>query len=129
MNLYILRLKTEFSAAHRLVNYPGVCNNIHGHNFKVKIKVAASKLDESGMAIDMLELKQKLQSVVSPYDHTTLNNKAPFNRLNPTSENLAFTFYNKLKKILPVNCRLMEITVQESDAFAVSFSENNQEIP
>ena len=121
--MFILTLKSEFSAAHRLVNYPGVCSNIHGHNWKVEIKVATDELDESGMAIDLTLLQDKLQKVILPFDHQTINKIEPFDKLNPTSENISYYFFQQFKKELPNEIRLVELTVKESDTFSATYSQ------
>ncbi|MGD9343567.1 MAG: 6-carboxytetrahydropterin synthase, partial [Desulfuromonadales bacterium] len=45
-------IKTSFAAAHNLINYQGDCENLHGHNWRVEVTVAAEKLDNAGLGID-----------------------------------------------------------------------------
>ena len=121
--MYSMILKTEFAAAHRLVGYPGVCRHIHGHNWKVEIRVTGESLNDAGMVMDMVELKKIVDEVIHPFDHTEINIVPPFDTVNPTSENMAHYFFNELKRKLPLSMRVAEVTVQESDNFAVKYSE------
>jgi 6-pyruvoyltetrahydropterin/6-carboxytetrahydropterin synthase len=46
----------EFPYGHRLLNYRGACANLHGHNGKAEIVVAAAALDERSMVADFLAI-------------------------------------------------------------------------
>ena len=50
--MYTLKVEGAFEAAHRVVNYPGKCDRLHGHNWKVEAVVRGTKLDELGMLVD-----------------------------------------------------------------------------
>ena len=50
--MYRLTIQTSFAAAHNLLQYQGDCENLHGHNWKVDVTVAARELDKSGLGID-----------------------------------------------------------------------------
>ena len=95
--MYQITVEDHFDAAHGLRGYKGKCETIHGHRFKVAVKITAFELDEIGMAYDFTMLKQKLGEILSRFDHTTLNDIPPFDEINPSSENIAVTVYNELK--------------------------------
>ena len=59
--MYHLTIKTHFAAAHRLVNYQGDCENLHGHNWNVEVTVNARELDAAGLGIDFKILKKSLK--------------------------------------------------------------------
>jgi 6-pyruvoyltetrahydropterin/6-carboxytetrahydropterin synthase len=92
--------ETEFSAAHSLREYKGRCENLHGHNWKVRLQVAAKELDSLGMVIDFQELKRILAVVTGRLDHQNLNNIEPFHQINPTSENIAKYICQETSKML-----------------------------
>ena len=57
-------------------------------------------------------LKSILGEILAKYDHTNLNEVPPFNRINPSSENIAATVYKELKKKLtgaPVSLDNIEV--------------------
>ena len=88
----------DFDAAHSLRGYKGKCEALHGHRFKVVATVTGNKLDEIGLAYDFTKLKKHISEILAKYDHTNLNDVPPFDRINPSSENIAATIYDELKK-------------------------------
>lgn len=123
--MYQLVVKGQFSAAHRLVQYPGACARIHGHNWKVKATMAGDKLDALGMVFDMMALQSILQECLDQFDHHMINEVAPFDQLNPSSENLAHFIYHWMKKRLPEPVQIVQVEVAENDEFSVAYSETN----
>lgn len=122
--MYKISVEDHFDAAHALRGYKGKCEMLHGHRFRVVVKVTASKLDDIGLAYDFTELKAKLKIVLERFDHTTLNDIPPFDKINPSSENIASTIYNELKTALkeaPVE--LVAVGVWESPNSGVEYSE------
>ncbi len=98
--MYEITSEVSFSAAHRLKNYKGPCENLHGHNWLVRATVRCAKLDISGIGIDFKVLKKKLSEIVDEFDHCDLNTVLEIVDLNPSSENLAHYIYDKLKMSL-----------------------------
>ena len=110
--MYAITVEMDFDAAHSLRGYKGKCEALHGHRFKVVASVKGNKLDEIGLAYDFTLLKKHLGKILAKYDHTNLNDVSPFNRINPSSENIAATIYDKLKKKLagaPVSLDKVEV--------------------
>ncbi|MFC1915643.1 6-carboxytetrahydropterin synthase QueD [Chloroflexota bacterium] len=110
--MYEISTESHFDAAHFLRGYQGKCEALHGHRFQVVAKVIAAKLDNIGIAYDFSELKQHLNDILSRFDHTCLNDVPPFDNLNPSSENIATTIYNELKKKLtgaPISISSIEV--------------------
>ena len=101
--MYKLTIHTRFSAAHFLQDYPGACAQVHGHNWKVEVRVQAEELDESGMAIDFHDLKARTREIVEGLDHRYLNDLPAFQRQNPTAENIARLIFEEARALhLPV---------------------------
>lgn len=123
--MYKISVEQHFEAAHALRGYQGKCENLHGHRFLVIAKVRASKLNELGLAYDFLELKRQMGEIISKLDHQNLNETPPFDKMNPSSENIARTIYDELKAKLgatPVTLRSVE--VWESPENRVSYNED-----
>jgi 6-pyruvoyltetrahydropterin/6-carboxytetrahydropterin synthase len=113
--MYEITVEGEFDAAHALRGYQGKCERLHGHRFRVAVTLQARELNEIGLAYDFTVLKKHLGEVVGRLDHTSLNDTPPFDRINPSSENIASTVYNEIKSRLgaaPV--RLTRVEVWES---------------
>lgn len=120
--MYKLSVESEFSAAHKLVKYPGACHRIHGHNWRVRVRVTAEKLDNLGMAVDLMMLKGLLDECLQQFDHQMINEIAPFDQINPSSENLAKYFFEWLEKRLPPVVTLEQVTLSETAQFSVTYT-------
>jgi 6-pyruvoyltetrahydropterin/6-carboxytetrahydropterin synthase len=122
--MYQITVEQHFDAAHALRGYKGKCETIHGHRFRVVARVKASKLDDIGLAYDFIELKSKLNAILERFDHTCLNDMPPFDKINPSSENIARTIYGEMKTALkeaPVE--LVSVEVWESPESGVEYRE------
>lgn len=126
--LYVVRVQTEFAAAHVLRGYPGACERIHGHTWKVEVEVATHELDRLGMAIDTHELGAALGEIVGELDHRLLNDVPPFDEVNPTAENVAALIYSRLSRTLQVSrggaLVVRAVTVRENDKSSITYSED-----
>jgi 6-pyruvoyltetrahydropterin/6-carboxytetrahydropterin synthase len=122
--MFEVSIETSFSAAHRLNNYRGNCEALHGHNWKVQVTVETAALNEIGLGIDFRELKEKTRRVLSPFDHVLLNDLAPFKDINPSSEAIARYLFTELKReITALPVRLKKVSVWESDNSWVTYTE------
>lgn len=95
--MYQLFVEEHFDAAHYLRNYHGKCENLHGHRFKVVARLEATKLEENGLAYDFARLKRHLREVLARFDHACLNDVPPFDRIEPSCENIAASIYGQLQ--------------------------------
>ena len=110
--MYQLFVEEHFDAAHRLRNYHGKCENLHGHRFKVVARLEAAKLNDTGLAYDFAQLKHHLRGILARFDHAYLNDLPPFDKIEPSCENLAATIYNELQPHLsesPVTLTCVEV--------------------
>jgi 6-pyruvoyltetrahydropterin/6-carboxytetrahydropterin synthase len=77
--------------------------------------VQAEGLNEIGVAYDFVELKRHLGEIVGQFDHVCLNDIPPFNRVNPSSENIAAAIYEEVQtKLKGAPVRLVSVEVWES---------------
>jgi len=123
--MYELMIETTFSSAHQLRGYKDKCENLHGHNWKVQVHVAAERLNEIGIAVDFHELKRLTNEVTSSLDHAFLNNVFPFTEINPSSENIAKWIYDSLKKKINTDyVNLTAVTIWESETASATYYED-----
>lgn len=120
--MYEVSVERNFAAAHRIVGYPGDCANIHGHTWKVVLTIGSDRLNEQAMVVDFRYAKKVLDTVLDRYDHTYLNEAPPFDRTNPTAENIAHFLFQELKGCFQ-DCYLKKVTVWESPTSWASFQE------
>jgi 6-pyruvoyltetrahydropterin/6-carboxytetrahydropterin synthase len=124
---YRLTVSTEFAAAHSLRGYPGDCSRLHGHNWKVDVEVEATALNEHGMGIDFKSIRQAARALAGELDHRNLNDIKPFDRINPTAENIAAWLYHGLSETLNVDTvRVTAVTLWETGTARVRYSEDDQ---
>jgi 6-pyruvoyltetrahydropterin/6-carboxytetrahydropterin synthase len=90
----------HFSSAHRLKNYCGKCENIHGHNWRVRLCVTRKELDKTGFVMDFKDIDRILKNITDLLDHKDLNALEQFSEINPTAENIACFIFNEAKKEL-----------------------------
>ncbi|MFH1245086.1 MAG: 6-carboxytetrahydropterin synthase QueD [Candidatus Omnitrophota bacterium] len=122
--MYRIRVQSHFSAAHNLRGYQGRCENLHGHNWKVEVEICSAELDRVEMVCDFKEIKQKLEKVLTPLDHSYLNKLSYFVKHNPTSERISEYIFYELKKLLPEKTfSLNSVLVWETDTSCAIFSE------
>ncbi len=118
--MFKIRVEASFSSAHNLRRYKGKCEALHGHNWKVEAVVSAASLDKVGMVMDFKVLKALLNELLETFDHAYLNRIPPFDKVNPTSENLAFHIHKTLKKQVP---GLFSVTVWENPTSCATYEE------
>jgi len=117
-------VEESFSAGHALRGYKGKCENVHGHNYKVRVTLEGPELDAVGLLVDFIHVKQAIKAVIAAVDHKFLNDFAPFDTVNPSAENIAKYFYEETSKHLrtaPNGARITSITVWETDTTAATY--------
>lgn len=74
--MYYITTEASFDAAHFLRNYKGKCRNIHGHRWKILVKIKNSALlkdkQNEGMVTDFKDLKKDLNEIADRFDHTLI---------------------------------------------------------
>lgn len=120
--MYEIMIQETFSAAHRLRNYGGRCEELHGHNWRVDVVIRTGRLNETGLAMDFGVLRQHTREILATLDHAFLNELPPFQEVNPSSENIARFVYKALGERLTGRAvELVRVTVWESDHACASF--------
>lgn len=119
---FALTVRASFAAAHRLREYEGNCERLHGHNWRVEVTVESGVLDGRGIAIDFRTIKSALSELLSRFDHLYLNDVPPFDALNPSSENLARHLFEEMGKKVHAPVRIARVTVWESDDARAEYS-------
>ena len=122
--MYEISVDETFAAAHNLRNYKGKCENLHGHNYKVRVLLTGAELDATGLLYDFVHLKQVIRGVLGKLDHQYLNEMAPFDTINPSAENIARHIYEETAKQLrtsPDGVTVASITVWESEVTSATY--------
>jgi 6-pyruvoyltetrahydropterin/6-carboxytetrahydropterin synthase len=122
--MFEVTVEQTFAAGHALRNYKGKCENVHGHNFRVQVVIEGEHLDETGLLVDFLDVKDSMRTIIGRLDHVFLNDVAPFDVLNPSAENIAEYFHQEMTRGLTavsVPVRVREVKVWETDIQSATY--------
>jgi 6-pyruvoyltetrahydropterin/6-carboxytetrahydropterin synthase len=118
--------RIEFSASHyyRVSGWSeeenerrfGKDSRHHGHNYRVEIMIQGKVNPETGMVMNVRDLKKTIKEVVEPLDHKNLNEEVPYFRTClPTPENLACYFFEVLSLKIQ-SARMASVRVYETES-------------
>lgn len=120
--MYEISVDYTFAAGHALRNYKGKCENVHGHNYKLRVTVEGPALDATGLLVDFIDLRAAIKSLADRLDHQFLNDLPPFDKLNPSAENIARYFSDGLAPQLKADgVHVQSVTVWETDTTSATY--------
>jgi 6-pyruvoyltetrahydropterin/6-carboxytetrahydropterin synthase len=116
---HCITVELRFAAAHRLREYHGKCEDLHGHNWTIEICVRGRAVDSIGMVMDFKKLRRIGQNVLDrEFDHKYLNDDSPAFRgrkgLNPSAENIAKVIYDRVAAKLPKTVDMVYVRAWET---------------
>lgn len=141
-SMYYLTAEASFDGAHFLAGYEGKCSNLHGHRWRVILKIKTDSLQaegqQRGMIVDFSDVKNALKKETDFFDHSFIYetgslkestvaalvdenfeiHEVPF---RPTAENFSKYFYEKFKEY---GFTVAEVTVYETPNNCASYSED-----
>jgi len=131
--MFKVQKEIHFCYGHRLLNHPGKCKHIHGHNVRAIITLASKSLNKAGMVVDFSDIDQLIKPwIEQELDHnfllaendplipllTSANERFYIMENPPTAENIALLIYQHVKKSgLPIE----SITLWESFTAAAHY--------
>jgi 6-pyruvoyltetrahydropterin/6-carboxytetrahydropterin synthase len=122
--MFEVAVEQGFASAHALRNYKGRCENTHGHNWRVEVLIEGERLDETGLLVDFIDVKNLMGGIIDRIDHQFLNEIPPFDVVNPSAENIAEYFYQQMRAGLsdtPVPVRISAVKVWETDIQSATY--------
>jgi 6-pyruvoyltetrahydropterin/6-carboxytetrahydropterin synthase len=125
---YTVRVEARFEAAHYLREYRGISEPLHGHSYKVEADLAArgGGVDNDAIAVDFVSAKRKLEALAKRLDYGCINDVAPFDRINPSAENIAQWFWSELSsEVAAENAVVAAVTIWEGPVNSVTFRPQN----
>ena len=143
--MFTLKSEIQFDMAHYLSGYVGKCKNIHGHRYRLVVKVPSQTLHESGqlrgMVDDFSEVKAVLKEVHDLFDHKLVieeneEGKRVVEKLNesgkvfeilfvpyrPTAEEMSRHIFNEIKKR---GVRVTEVELFETPTNSCIYTEED----
>ena len=117
--MYEVTVQDTFSSGHYLRDYYGKCENPHGHNYRVLVTLIGEQLEPNGLLLDFKLLKRILQPTIQYLDHFMINDLEPFTTVNPSAENIAKYFFDRvsgqLLEMTGGRVRVKDCTIWETD--------------
>lgn len=139
--MYYLTAEASFDGAHFLSGYEGKCSNLHGHRWRVILKIRSNELQEKGqqrgMVVDFGDVKAALKEESDFFDHTFIFEKDTLKSttvaalkdegfllrvvdFRPTAENFSKYFYERFTQ--KYGFEVAEVTVYETPNNCASYS-------
>lgn len=131
--MHAVTREIHFCYGHRLLEYPGKCRHLHGHNGTAVITLESESLDHLGMVMDFSRLKAEIGGWIDSHlDHRMILHKddpalayllgqgEPIFVMdkNPTAENIARLIYEKTRDAgFPV----VEVKLWETESCNASY--------
>jgi 6-pyruvoyltetrahydropterin/6-carboxytetrahydropterin synthase len=111
-----------FSAAHAIRLYDGSIEPRHGHDWKVAVEIRSETLDSIGVVADFEQVKPALKAVLSEFEGKDVGKLAAFEKLNPSTENIARVIGEKLASRVKLGpARIAKVTVWETPDASASY--------
>ena len=140
--MYYLTAEASFDGAHFLAGYEGKCANLHGHRWRVILKIKTDSLEnegqQRGMVVDFGDVKAVLKKETDYFDHTFIYEEGSLKEatvaalksenflmrvvpFRPTAENFSKYFY---EKFTGYGFNVAEVTVYETPNNCASYMED-----
>lgn len=121
---FSVRVEARFEAAHYLREYRGFSEPLHGHSYKVEAELSGESggLDADAIAVDFVSAKAKLEALAKKLDYGCINDVAPFDRINPSAENIAQWFHRELSSAVAAEKAVVRaVTLWEGPVNSVTY--------
>jgi len=125
MQLFEIGIRGEFESAHSLTGDFGPATRLHGHTYRVEVRVEARNIDSTGTFYDIGRLREDLNSVLEPLHYRNLNEVEELAGTNTTAEAVARYIFKKLEPTLRAGrVEALKVTVWESSSSFASYRES-----
>ena len=121
---FTVRVEARFESAQYLREYRGISEPLHGPSYKVEAELAAEGggIDGDAIAVDFVSAKRKLDALAKTLDYGCINDIPPFDRINPSAENIAEWFHRQLSQaVAPERAMVRAVTIWEGPVNSVTF--------
>ena len=121
--MYTVAVKRDFVAQHYLIGGDwGAENELHSHHYVAELRLDGATLDQHGYLVDIVEIEQQLDALVTYYRDKTLNDFPEFAGLNPSIEHFARILCQTLANhISAPNLNALTVIVWENDIAWASY--------
>jgi len=126
--MFEIGITDEFEAAHSLRGDFGAATRLHGHTYKVEVRLEASEVDATGTFYDIGRLRSELRSLLEALHYRNLNDIPELGETNTTAEVMArHIFQNLSAGVKTAGVESLKVTVWESSSCFASYRESFDE--
>ena len=110
--MYTVAVTRDLIAQHYLVGGDwGAENLLHSHHYRLELQLKGSSLDEHNYLVDIVEIEDYLDELVSGFSDRTLNDLPEFAGMNPSLECFAHIFCQRIAARF-LDSRIVEVVVK-----------------
>ncbi|MCL4441259.1 MAG: 6-pyruvoyl-tetrahydropterin synthase-related protein [Firmicutes bacterium] len=125
-SLYTIKLVSFINARH-FVSFGQNPGPVHAHSWQIQIEIRVPAKNPDLVAFAKILGASK--SVLAPYENVVLNHVHPFNKVQPTTENIALYLYNRLEDaMLEIGLGLGKLSVWETPTRGIEVDRRYPEI-
>jgi 6-pyruvoyltetrahydropterin/6-carboxytetrahydropterin synthase len=99
--MFEAQVKVPFRFSHSLKGFGEEFERPHEHTWDITIRLATAALDQRGVSVDFVKLKENLAAMLEPYQGKLLNDCEAFSNMQPTAERIAIWVAERLGKTYP----------------------------
>lgn len=111
--MFEAEVRVPLSFSHRLEGFGSESQKVHEHTWDVSVTLATAELDQRGVSVDFVKLKENLATMLEPFQGKLLNDCEAFHELQPTAERIAIWVAGKLGKTYPGLIRAVTVGTGE----------------
>lgn len=72
MEVFQLTRRFSFDSGHRIFGYDGACGRVHGHHYVLELTFQGRCLNDLGMLVDFVQVKELVKPILDEWDHKLL---------------------------------------------------------
>ncbi len=121
--MYTVAVKRDFIAQHYLIGGDwGAENQLHSHHYQAEVQLEGSELDQHGYLVDIVDIENALDVLISRYRDQPLNDLPEFAGLNPSIEHFSRILCQALvAHIQSANLRAVTVKLWENEIAWASY--------
>lgn len=118
---YLIHLTLFFNARHQVSFAPNV-GPVHSHSWRIEAQLRTFFRDPfDSSPVEFADLEERIRMVLRPYEGKFLSDLSPFDRIAPTTENLARFLFGRVGQALaPTGVEIVRATVWEAPTKGVT---------
>jgi 6-pyruvoyltetrahydropterin/6-carboxytetrahydropterin synthase len=122
--MFEIGITDEFEAAHALTGDFGPATRLHGHTYRVEVRICAREVDASGATYDVGKLQADLRAVLDEMHYRNLDEVAGLAGVNTTVEMVARHIFKRIEPPLrSAGLAGLKVTLWESSSVFASYRE------